>query len=120
MSKYITLGPYCYGRANTDIDSLINAVSNCSTTGDTVKFVTFYCSDGTYVNEMGGFNRPAEDPEPQKTTTRILPIKYLDDYGHAIGNLDDGDDAETESHPVDYGVMRGFEAKQKELKAKDD
>lgn len=65
LTHYIVLGNnYGWGRAETEAEAIENM--RFGKGPHVTEFVVFRCTPGTYVNEMGGFNRPMVDPKPVK------------------------------------------------------
>lgn len=92
-NSYIVLAPFCWGKAKTDHEAYRNCVSNISgyATGE-VKFVCLYVTEGSYVNEMGGINRPADDPDALKVWEREVNREVIDEFNAAMDLINYGTD----------------------------
>lgn len=65
LTYYIVLGNnYGWGRAPTEAEAI--QLMREGGGSNVTEFVVFRCTPGTYVNELGGFNRPMVDPRPVK------------------------------------------------------
>jgi len=91
MSKYITIGPFCWGKADNSSDSYYNCLRECSSarTNDKTSFTIFKVSDDSYVNEMGGFTRPKDDPSPIKEVTITVTRQLVQAWEDATTALED-------------------------------
>jgi hypothetical protein len=64
LTDYIVLGNNNgWGRAKSEAEAIELTRSEG---GWLTEFVVFRCTPRTYVNELGGFNRPMVDPKPVK------------------------------------------------------
>ena len=100
VMQYIVLGPRAWGRGSSERIAFFNAMRSLSTMyvaddKGQVPLICFEATEETYVNEMGGFNRPQDDPEPVEVWRKKVPQKALEAAKDAFEEAFDGLDTET-------------------------
>ncbi len=96
--QYFVLAPFTWGRGSSPEEAFINCVRNLSgyATGY-VTLVFYHATFDTYVNYMGGFNRPQADPDPTDYWKRVVPQRFIEAFKDALSELQYGDD----KHEID-------------------
>lgn len=61
---FIALGNnHNWGRAETEKAAIANMKRAGGSSRKTTEYIVYACTEKTYVNDMGGLNRPGADPE---------------------------------------------------------
>ncbi len=80
LTHFLAIGNnHGWGKATTEKQAIAN-MNRVGTKAE--RFVIYRCTDGTYVNETGGINRPAIDPEAvmvrkQTPLTRAKLLRFV-------------------------------------------
>jgi hypothetical protein len=67
LNWFIALGnQYNWGRAETEKQAIANMKRAGGSSRKTTEYIVYAATEATYVNDMGGLNRPGTDPEAVK------------------------------------------------------